>query len=156
MAGHHTKDKGDLGVAKAHADLVGQGCIVLFPATEHAPFDLVAYRDGNFHRIQVKYRTATAGAIHVQFRSMWADRNGTHIQSTDKDAIDLVCIYCPDTDSCYYLRPHEFRKSATLRVTPSRNNQHSGVRMASEFSEVPLPVSELGVDEPSISETGVP
>jgi hypothetical protein len=43
---HHTKDKGDLGVAKAHADLVSQGYVVLFPATEHAPFDLVAYRDG--------------------------------------------------------------------------------------------------------------
>ncbi|MEA3055553.1 MAG: hypothetical protein QOD30_985, partial [Actinomycetota bacterium] len=34
---HHTKNKGDLGVAKAHADLVGQGFIVLFPTTEHAP-----------------------------------------------------------------------------------------------------------------------
>lgn len=30
---HHTKDKGDLGVAKAHADLVGKGFYVLFPAT---------------------------------------------------------------------------------------------------------------------------
>ncbi|MET0901103.1 MAG: group I intron-associated PD-(D/E)XK endonuclease [Mycobacterium sp.] len=35
---HHTKDKGDLGVAKVHADLVSQGFTVLFPATEHAPF----------------------------------------------------------------------------------------------------------------------
>ena len=47
MAAHHTKDKGDLGVAKAYADLVGQGYTVLFPATEHAPFDLVAYRRGD-------------------------------------------------------------------------------------------------------------
>jgi PD-(D/E)XK nuclease superfamily protein len=138
MAGHHTKDKGDLGVAKAHADLVEQGYVVLFPATEHAPFDLVAYRDGSFHRIQVKYRTATGGAIQVHFRSMWADRNGTHIKSTDKEAIDLVCIYCPDTDRCYYLRPRDYRRSVTLRVEPSRNNQHSGVRMASEFYHLPI------------------
>ncbi|MDR7289516.1 hypothetical protein J2S38_002579 [Mycolicibacterium senegalense] len=46
---HHTKDKGDLGVAKAHADLVAKGFYVLFPATEHAPFDLVAYAAGTFH-----------------------------------------------------------------------------------------------------------
>ena len=39
---HHTKTKGDLGVAKAFAYLVEQGYVVLFPATEHAPFDLVA------------------------------------------------------------------------------------------------------------------
>jgi hypothetical protein len=55
---HHTKDKGDLGVAKVHADLVGKGFTVLFPATEHAPFDLVAYAAGEFHRLQVKYRSA--------------------------------------------------------------------------------------------------
>lgn len=46
MVRHHTKDKGDLGVAKAHADLAAKGFTVLFPATEHAPFDLVAYAEG--------------------------------------------------------------------------------------------------------------
>ena len=55
MVRHHTKDKGDLGVAKAHADLAAKGFTVLFPATEHAPFDLVAYAEGLFHRLQVKY-----------------------------------------------------------------------------------------------------
>jgi PD-(D/E)XK endonuclease len=45
MARHHTKDKGDLGVAKVHADLACEGFTVLFPATEPAPFDLVAYAD---------------------------------------------------------------------------------------------------------------
>jgi len=58
---HHTKDKGDLGVAKAHADLVSQGYLVLFPATEHAPFDLVAYRDGAFERVQRPTRATTSG-----------------------------------------------------------------------------------------------
>ncbi|MCL1870311.1 MAG: group I intron-associated PD-(D/E)XK endonuclease [Promicromonosporaceae bacterium] len=67
MARHHTKDKGDLGVAKPHADIVGQGFTVLFPATEHAPFDLVAYADGTFYRVQVKYRSALTGAAHGPF-----------------------------------------------------------------------------------------
>ena len=62
MARHHTKDKGDLGVAKVHADLVSKGFTVLFPATEHAAFDLVAYADGEFYRLQVKYRSARSGA----------------------------------------------------------------------------------------------
>jgi hypothetical protein len=57
---HHTKDRGELGVAKAHADLVGKGFTGLFPATEHAPFDLVAYADGEFDRLQVMYRSARA------------------------------------------------------------------------------------------------
>ena len=136
MVRHHTKDKGDLGIAKVHADLVSKGFTVLFPATEHAPFDLVAYAAGEFHRLQVKYRSAHAGAIKVEFRSMWADRNGTHVTPMDKSAIDAVCIYCPETDDCYYVRPAEHGASVTLRITPSRNGQQQGVLDAVAFREL--------------------
>ncbi|TXL61938.1 group I intron-associated PD-(D/E)XK endonuclease [Aeromicrobium terrae] len=138
MAAHHTKDKGDLGAAKAHADLVENGFTVLFPATEHAPFDLVAYRDGEFHRVQVKYRSARTGSIQVQFRSIWADRNGTHMKPTDKAEVDVVCIYCPETDHCYYLRPADFRQSVTLRVAPSKNGQQRGIQTAELFRAFPV------------------
>ncbi len=134
---HHTKDKGDLGTAKAHADLVGQGYVVLFPATEHAAFDLVAYKSGQFHRIQVKYRSSRTGAVSVQFRSVWADRNGTHMKPADKAEIDVVCIYCPETDLCYYVRPSEHGHSVSLRVVPSKNRQRQGVLPASEFRGLP-------------------
>jgi hypothetical protein len=140
MANHHTKDKGDLGIAKVHADLVSQGFTVLFPATEHAPFDLVANAAGEFHRLQVKYRSARAGAVKVQFRSMWADRKGTHTTPMDKGAIDTVCICCPETDECYYVRPHAHGASVTLRIAPSRNGQQAGVLDAAEFRELPLAV----------------
>jgi len=136
MAPHHTKDKGDLGVAKAHADIVSQGYVVLFPATEHAPFDLVAYADGAFCRLQVKYRAARAGAITVHFRSVWNDRQGTHAKPTDKTAIDVVCIYCPETDACYYVRPDDHGASVTLRITPSRNGQRNGVLNAATFRDL--------------------
>ncbi|MHC9295791.1 group I intron-associated PD-(D/E)XK endonuclease [Mycobacterium sp. LTG2003] len=137
MAKHHTKDKGDLGVAKAHADLAGKGFTVLFPATEHAPFDLVAYRDGEFHRLSVKYRSARAGAITVKFASTWADRNGTHISLIDRESIDLVCIYCPETDECYYVRPASHGYSVTLRIAPSKNGQRRGVLDAAAFRVLP-------------------
>jgi hypothetical protein len=137
MARHHTKDNGDLGVAKVHADLVSKGFTVLFPATEHAPFDLVAYAAGTFHRIQVKYRSARAGAVKVTFRSMWADRNGTHVTPTDKDAIDIVGIYCPESDECYYVLPAAHGASVTLRITPSKNGQRAGVWDAAAYRTLP-------------------
>ncbi len=56
MASHHTKDKGDLGVLKAQVDLFEQGFTICLPQTEHSPFDLVAYKNGKFYRVQVKYR----------------------------------------------------------------------------------------------------
>jgi hypothetical protein len=137
MGAHHTKDKGDLGVAKAHADLVEQGWTVLFPSTEHAPFDLVAYRDGEFQRVQVKYRSGHTGSLYVQFRSGWSDRHGIHHAPIDKSAIDLICIYCPETDNCYYIDPKRHRRSVRLRITPSRNGQVVGVLPAEDFRKMP-------------------
>jgi hypothetical protein len=137
MPGHDTKDKGDLGTAKAHADLVGRGFTVLFPATDHAAFNLVAYGSGQFHRIQVKYRSARTGSISVQFRSVWADRHGTHMKPSDKSEVDVLCVYCPETDRCYYLRPTSYHQSVTLRITATKNGQKSGVLPADFYMEFP-------------------
>jgi hypothetical protein len=98
--------------------------------------------------MQVKYRTARAGAITVHFRSVWNDRQGTHTRPTDKSAIDVVCIYCPETDACYYIRPSAHRASVTLRIAPSRNGQRNGVIDALAFRSLadalsPAPPSEL-------------
>jgi hypothetical protein len=135
---HHTKEKGDLGVLKAQLDLFEQGFLILNPVTEHAPFDLVAYKDLRFQRVQVKYKSVDkTGSITVHFRSCWADKNGTHMRQTDKDEIDLYCIYCPDTDECYYLDPKNYNRSVTLRVEMPRNNQTKNVKLAVDFRRVP-------------------
>jgi len=137
--GHHTKDKGDLGVAKAHADLVAQGFLVLWPTTEHAPFDLVAYREESFIRVQVKYRAMKQGRVEVRFHSSWSDSHGSHVRPMDKSQVDVICIYCPETDECYYLQPSAFRQCATLRVDASRNGQRKRVLLASAFRSMPAP-----------------
>ena len=138
MGAHHTKDKGDLGTGMAYADPVSQGCMVLSPATEHAPSDLGAYRSGRFHRVQVKYRAARSGKAVVSLRSSWADRHGTHMKPVDKAAIDVLCINCPDTDECYYVRPGDHNEVVTLRVAPARHGQQIGVRLASQFRQLPV------------------
>ncbi len=138
MASHHTKDKGDLGVLKAQVDLFEQGFTILAPLTEHCPFDLVAYGDGEFLRVQVKYRAVDRfGKVGVRFSTCWADRHGTHTSPVDKGEVDLYCIYCPDTDECYYLRPAEFGSNASLRVRAPKNGQTKGVHFAAEFRRVP-------------------
>ncbi len=135
---HHTKQKGDLGVLKAQLDLFEQGFVILNPMTEHAAFDLVAYKDRKFLRIQVKYKSVDkTGGITVHFRSCWADKNGTHMQPVDKGEIDIYCIYCPTTDKCYYFNPAEFNRSVTLRVKMPKNNQSKNVKLATDFRRVP-------------------
>jgi hypothetical protein len=135
---HHTKDKGDLGVFKAQADLAAQGFMILQPLTEHAPFDVVVYKDRVFLRVQVRYRTCThSGCLEVRLRSIWNDRRGSHRRLLDKSEVDLVCVYCPDTDTCYYFDPKKVNHSISLRVQAPGNGQRTGVRMATDYRTVP-------------------
>jgi len=138
MREHHTKNKGDLGVLKAQLDLYEKGYLILTPHTEHSPFDLVGYKDGKFLRIQVKYRTAKNDKIEVPFRTCWADKNGTHTQDYDKNEIDVMCVYCPDTDKCYYVNPQECNKTFNLRLSTPKNNQKNGIHLAENYTELPL------------------
>ncbi len=130
---HHTKTKGDLGVLKAQVDLFEQGWEVLLPLTEHAPFDLVAYRNEEFRRVQVKYRSAKDGKMALSFRSVWSDQNGIHTRKMNKNEVDVVCLYCPEVDKCFYVDPKDFNESVFLRVAPSKNNQTAGVNFAEDF-----------------------
>jgi hypothetical protein len=138
MAGHHTKEKGDLGVLKAQVDLYEQGFAVLVPLTEHAPFDLVAYKHGKFRRVQVKYRKLDRhGKMDIKFSTCWTDKSGTHTVPIDKSEVDIYCVYCPDTDECYYLDPSEFGSNATLRVSAPKNNQAKKITFAKDCRRVP-------------------
>ena len=135
---HHTKKKGDLGVLKAQVDLHQQGFEILNPLTEHAPFDLVIYKNNTFRRVQVKYKSVDrAGTLAIRFSSFWADKNGTHQRHVDKNEIDLYCVYCPDTDECYYFDPKQFNRSINLRVKAPKNNQGKFVKRASDFRRIP-------------------
>ena len=135
---HHTKSKGDLGVLKAQVDLFEQGYTICVPMTEHSPFDLAIYGDGVFRRVQVKYRKVDRhGKIDIKFSTCWTDKNGTHSVPIDKKEVDLYCVYCPDTDECYYIEPGSFRSNATLRVRAPKNGQAKGIKFASDFRRVP-------------------
>ena len=135
---HHTKGKGDLGVLKAQLDLFEQGFTICVPQTEHAPFDLVAYRHGEFRRVQVKYRALnSSGALDIKFSTCWTDRRGIHTAPVDKKEIDLFCVYCPDTDECYYLEPRKYGSNVSLRVEKPKNCQAKRVNFAADFRRVP-------------------
>lgn len=144
MRYHHTKNKGDLGLVQAMADLTAKGWAILVPLTEHEAFDLVAYRDGRFLRVQVKYRAAVRGAVCVPMSTCWADRHGVHSVPIDRTAIDLLCLYCPDTDACYYLDPKLVGRRITLRTAPSRNNQVKRIMWAKDCTDIPATVHGVG------------
>jgi hypothetical protein len=59
------------------------------------------------------------------------------MKPSDKTEVDVTCIYCPETDACYYLRPQDHGQSVTLRVAASKNGQERGVLLASAFRDFP-------------------
>lgn len=137
MRYHHTKNKGDLGVLKVQLDLYEKGYLILTPNTEHAAFDLVAYKDGIFKRVQVKYWAAKNDVITVPFKTSWADKNGNHTKKYDKNEIDLMCIYCPDTDKCYYIVPLKCGNAINLRLSKPKSHQKANIHMADDYLEIP-------------------
>ena len=136
---HHTKNKGDLGVLKAQADLCARGFLVCLPLSEHAPFDLVAYRDQIFRRVQVKTRSIRKGMLTVRFENSYSDSKGVRTKKVDKSAIDVYCVYCIDLDCCYYFRTSDFSSHRTinLRVNAPKNNQSKNIKWANDYREVP-------------------
>jgi PD-(D/E)XK endonuclease len=137
---HHTKNKGDLGVLKSQADLCSRGYLVCLPLSEHAPFDLVVYKDNKFKRVQVKSRTIDKnGCITVRFEHSYSDSKGVHTQKVNREEIDFYCVYCLDNDTCYYFDPRTWDndKTLSLRVKTPRNNQIVNVKFADDYREVP-------------------
>ena len=138
MNNHHTKTLGDLGVLKAQVDLYQKGYWVSIPLTEHAPFDLVVTKDGLSKTIQVKARKINSkGTLEVPFRQSYSTRNGVYTNKWDKSEIDVVCVYCPDLDECFYFSPKAFDKTISLRVKTPKNNQKQRVHFVNDYREVP-------------------
>jgi hypothetical protein len=96
---HHTKDKGDLAVAKVIVDLTQKGFVVFSPIVcEHLPFDLIGYRNNKCFRFQSKYRENG----EIKNKTTWSDKNGTHDHKYSKDDFDYYAIYIPEKDVVCY------------------------------------------------------
>jgi hypothetical protein len=150
---HHTKQKADIGVAQVIADLYRQGFGVAIPMSEHAPFDLVAYDDSRLYRLQVKYARLRNGRVTGKLRRSWADKDGSHSSKYEVGSFDYLAIYCPETDSCYYIPFKEIAGMTTvdIRVLPSKNKQVKGIRLAKDYirlgsSETVRAAPEIGED----------
>jgi len=131
---HHTKDKGDTGVGFVIADLMSKNIQVCIPISEHQPYDLVGIRsNGTTIKISVKYRKASEGTVDIQFKSVYSDSRGSHSEFTDKSCIDLMAIYCPDTQKVYYINPSNFNLAVSLRISPTKNNQTKGILFADSY-----------------------
>jgi hypothetical protein len=56
-------------------------------------------------------------------------------------AVDLVAIYVPETERCYYFDPSTLAtNSVSLRIEPARNNNKKRIAWARDYMDIPLRV----------------
>lgn len=119
-----TKEKGDTGLIQVIADLDKKGIKVALPISEHLPFDLIAINtNGKLARVSVKYVGMVNGSIVVPLRSISTNTKGWKARTIDFNDIDVVAVFCPETQSCYYLKSSfvkNFKSGIYLRVEQAK------------------------------------
>jgi len=113
---HHTKDKGDIAVTQAIADLTKKEYTILTPTvSEHLPFDFIAYKNGQCFRIQAKYRANG----NISNTTVWNDKNGNHKKEYGANDFDYYAIYLPEVDTVVY--PNISFGGASIRSTDPKS-----------------------------------
>jgi hypothetical protein len=120
---------GALAEARVCAELVAQRWEVFTSLTGKAPFDLVAYKDGQILRVEVKGCRAVkrSGGYEVQLRSVRPNRTVNRIRHMSASACDVIAVYLEPINTVCFLPSAAFdgRSTVTLRAAPgSVRNQH--------------------------------
>jgi hypothetical protein len=134
------KAKGDLAEMAIAKDLVRRGYRLAFPYGEDCPYDLILDRVTRLERVQVKYARSDGCVIEVKcFSASLTNGRVRSITRYTAETVDWIATYDVTTDGCYYVPSTEFaegRASISLRLTPARNNQRTGVRWAADYRDI--------------------
>jgi hypothetical protein len=127
------KEKGNIGLAKAMAELTVQKIHVSIPIEEDLKYDLVVEKEGVCKRMQVRYCTPSESVLAVKLKSVWSDKKGNHVVVRQKGDFDILAVYCPSNDEVYFVDDKGFENTTViyLRLFKSKNNHK--VRMAKDY-----------------------
>lgn len=138
----HPKAVGDRSEAHVLAALVEHYPTVLMPWGENCRYDFVIEtEDGRLLRIQCKTGRLRKGAVLFNTSSFtyhhpkYAGRGTVQHCSRgyDEDA-ELFAVYCRDNRRVYLVPVEDVPASGgSLRVEPTKNGQHNGIRWAAQY-----------------------
>ena len=127
---------------KVAADLAARGCQLSIPFGEDCDYDLIADRAGLLHPVQVKYTESDGRRILVRCRSHSLTKGKVRqTKYYTAETIDWIAVYDRTGDRCYYCPASELgsgRCELSLRLSPARNGQVSGIRSASDYLDPDL------------------
>ena len=112
------------------------GIVVLRPVNEGGRYDLVFDVAGRLLRIQCKWAPLQREVVLVRARTCRYGPTGHYIRTHySNDEVDAIVGYCPELRRSFYVPIEEFsgQGGVHLRLSPARNNQRLGVRLADDF-----------------------
>lgn len=133
---HDSYIKGEIAQLKVQLRAAELGYFVSRPTVE-GRYDCIVDDGEAWHRAQVKYadhrHPSTENAVNLDLRKQC--RNQGSKRSYSKNEIDVLLVYCPETDKVYRFGPEVFhdRNLLTLRFEKAKNRQTKGVIMAKDF-----------------------
>ena len=131
------KRKGDVAELAVATDLRRRGCRVAFPFGEDWAADLIVERAGSLERMQVKYAESDGAVLQVRCRHQSLTDGRVRVtRRYTQETIEWLAVYDGTTGCCYYIPAAELgdgRSLLHLRLTPPRNGQRAGIRLASEY-----------------------
>lgn len=125
------KVAGEIAEALILARLIQLGYAVSMPFGNNQRYDLIVDDGNSLRRAQCKTGRMRNGAVTFAVCS----KNGfTGVRKAYHGEIEEFLVYCPDNDG-YYRVPAAGVGSnqVSLRVSPAKNNQDYGVRLASDY-----------------------
>ncbi len=128
------KSVGEKSEGQILAALLKMGKVVLIPFGDNQRYDFVIDDGDEFLRIQCKTGNLKSESVVFATCSSSVHRGGG--RRTYEGQIDYFGVYCPDTDKCYLVPVGDVvgrTRGASLRLSPTRNNQVRGVRWASDY-----------------------
>jgi len=132
----HPKAIGDRTTLAAMLALSTSGYAVSVPFGENTRYDLIV--DDGHRLLQVQCKTGRLQGGVVVFRPSSSYAHHASPRQTRRNyegEIDYFAVHCPETGGVYLVPIAAVTTTwmASLRIEPSRNGQHRGVRLASKY-----------------------
>ncbi len=135
-----TSEKGDIGLTKAIYELTTQKYSVSLPISESKKYDLIIEKDNICKTVQVRYSKISERipSIVIKLASGWSDKQKNHIIKRNISDYDILAVYCPNTDSMYYLEAEEFKNGTTINLRIEKPNKFckKSCRMAKDYEDI--------------------
>jgi hypothetical protein len=129
------------------------GYDVYRPAIEGGRYDMIFDTGEALQRVQCKWAPLANDCVVIRSYTARRARSGLVRKPYVAGDFDVLAAYCAELERCYVV-PYSAIDGAlhlSLRVSPTRNNQHVGVRLASHYefgarlAPVQLgPIAQLG------------